>query len=68
VLPAAEHLPPDAMEIVDSLKESLGYLDACVAARISLETQLKQIFEKVYSLHFKSLQMDICFLHFIVIG
>jgi hypothetical protein len=24
----------------------LGYLDACVAARISLETQLKQIFEK----------------------
>lgn len=45
VMPAVEELPPEAEEPVEALKESLGYLDSCIAQRNALEVQLKQTSE-----------------------
>jgi chaperonin cofactor prefoldin len=46
-MPAVEELPPEADEPVEALKESLGYLDSCIAQRNTLEAQLKQTSENV---------------------
>lgn len=47
ILPAVDELPPEAAEAAESLRESLGYLDSCIAERNTLEAQLKQISENV---------------------
>ena len=53
-MPAVEELPPEAEEPVEALKESLGYLDSCIAQRNALEAQLKQTSEHVRpSLHLR---------------
>ncbi len=47
MIPAEEPVSEVTQEAVEALRESLGYLDACIAERNSLEAQLKSISQNV---------------------